>query len=126
MFTLALTATLAAAGWFSSLSLADPPPLPPHAGLVICGSNAPLTYAPPTNTVNPAIYLRKYRVKIRTPGGSVGIRVDTTNAAPVVLMSSINGGPWAARCVITNEFATVEVPATNGCEFFRLSSVPVR
>jgi len=33
------------------------------------------TYSPPVTDVNPIYYRRSYRTQIRSPGGSVGIRV---------------------------------------------------
>jgi hypothetical protein len=39
------------------------------------GSARLATYAPPVTAVNPIYYRRSYRTQIRTPGGSVGIRV---------------------------------------------------
>lgn len=48
---------------------------PPAGGSTGNGSARLSVYSPPVQEVNPIYYRRSYRTQIRTPGGSVGIRV---------------------------------------------------
>jgi hypothetical protein len=64
----ALAATLASASPPAAFALS-------RATAASNGSARLVTYSPPTLDVNPLYYRRSYRSQIRTPGGSVGIRV---------------------------------------------------